>query len=392
MATLTQCSKEWAKRPADQRYLSINAMHFDQVQAREESKELVVPLGKLIAQAEGGELVITGGAGIGYAPSHYTFSSLAGKVSAPAHYLRNLPAPLAVECLNHSIQTIGNEEVGIRLRQQRNDNGEISRQLNSLNGPKYGRIWNSDITGLLLSRGIDGVNGDWIIPGEFGKKVEISKKNTTLFSSDRDMFIFLADEENRIEIPNRRNGESGLLSRGFFIKNSEVGAAKLTVTTFLFDYVCSNRMVWGAEEVMEVSIRHSANAPGSWLDKTMPALTAYHNASTRGITEGILAAQNLMIEKDEMTNLLGNIVGKRQVETVRNQFMAEESRPMCSLFDAVSGLTSYSQGIEYQDERMLIDMAAGALMEKVAPKVMNIPKVGEKTITQVPQEYSDLSF
>jgi hypothetical protein len=29
---------------------------------------------------------------------------------------------------------------------------------------------------------------------------------TTLFASDPDMFVFLADEENRIELPGRRAG------------------------------------------------------------------------------------------------------------------------------------------------------------------------------------------
>ena len=35
--------------------------------------------------------------------------------------------------------------------------------------------------------------------GEFGKQVEITRDNTTIYGSDRDMFIFLADEENRID-------------------------------------------------------------------------------------------------------------------------------------------------------------------------------------------------
>jgi hypothetical protein len=31
--------------------------------------------------------------------------------------------------------------------------------------------------------------------------------------------------------------------------------------TFLYDFVCDNRMVCGAREVKEISIRHTKNAP-----------------------------------------------------------------------------------------------------------------------------------
>jgi hypothetical protein len=34
------------------------------------------------------------------------------------------------------------------------------------------------------------------VPGEFGQRVAVTKQNTTLYASDRDMFVFLADEED----------------------------------------------------------------------------------------------------------------------------------------------------------------------------------------------------
>jgi hypothetical protein len=67
------------------------------------------------------------------------------------------------------------------------------------------------------------------------------------------MFVFLADEKNRIELPNRRDGKTGELARGFFVTNSETGAGALKIKTFLFDYVCANRIVWGAHELEEIS-------------------------------------------------------------------------------------------------------------------------------------------
>ena len=62
-----------------------------------------------------------------------------------------------------------------------------------------------------------GSTGEWRVPGEFGKRVAVDKQNTTLYASDRDMFVFLADEDRRIEVAGRS------LARGFFVWNSEVG-------------------------------------------------------------------------------------------------------------------------------------------------------------------------
>ena len=78
----------------------------------------------------------------------------------------------------------------------------------------------------------DGVTGEWRVPGEFGKRVTVDRENTTLYASDRDMFVFLADEDRRIEVAGRS------LARGFFVWNSEVGDKTLGAGFFLFDYVC----------------------------------------------------------------------------------------------------------------------------------------------------------
>jgi len=76
--------------------------------------------------------------------------------------------------------------------------------------------------------------------------VTVDKQNTTLYASDRDMFVFLADEENRIEIPGRRAGQSGSFARGFFVGNSEVGKSSLFAGFFLFDAERTIEALWAA--------------------------------------------------------------------------------------------------------------------------------------------------
>ena len=117
------------------------------------------------------------------------------------------------------------------------------------------------VVNALIDQFGDGATGDFRVPGMFGQALDqVTGENTTLYAGDRDMFIFLADEQNRIELPGRRDGKTGQLARGFFVSNSEVGAGTLKLKTFLFDYVCCNRIVWGAEQFNEIKIRHTAGA------------------------------------------------------------------------------------------------------------------------------------
>src|SRR5215470_1451533 len=141
-----------------------------------------------------------------------------------------MAAPIIADCLNYNLRfTRGDEDVGVLLT----EDGHVS-ELPAVHGPNYGRVWDADIVDLLVDR----FGGQWRVPGEFGQRVTVRKDNTTLFASDRDMFVFLADEDNRIEIPGRRTGRSGSFARGFFVWNSEVGKTTLDAGFFLFDYVC----------------------------------------------------------------------------------------------------------------------------------------------------------
>src|SRR5258706_13043324 len=105
--------------------------------------------------------------------------------------------------------TMGDEDKGLAV--------PTGSELRAATGPAYGRIWDADIVDALVERFGDGVSGHWRVPGEFGERVTVTKANTTLFASDRDMFVFLADEDRRIEVPRRRNGSGGSMARAVFM-------------------------------------------------------------------------------------------------------------------------------------------------------------------------------
>ena len=357
MTTLMQASHQWSSRPDDERFTSLTAMrsHFETI--RNQSAEKVVPSRRLHAlpTPDNKGIEIVGPNGHGYSPTHWSFSQVAALSEAPAGYLRTLPSPIAADCINYGLQYKRNiEDVGVLLQK----NGDSV--LRAATGPRYGRVWNADLLDHLVQRFGNGIDGDWKVPGEFGKAVEVSKANTTLFAGDRDMFVFLADEQHRIELPNRRNGQSGALSRGFFLWNSEVGSATFGLATFLFDYVCCNRIVWGAEEFSEIRIRHTASAPDRYLDEMRPALIAYANGTASSVVKAIDDARAARL--DDVDEFLANRFGKRMVQPLKLIHKAEEDRPIETRWDVVTAATAYARSIEHQDARVDLERQAGALL------------------------------
>lgn len=363
MTILTQASNQWATRPADERFTSLTDLAAHTKRQRDLSAARILPSkGILAAPVEGDHralVVIDKASGAPVSPTHWSFGQLAGRISAPAGYLRDLPAEIAADCVNWGLKEKASQDIGVLLRQ---DGGQLPTMA-AVTGPQYGRIWNDEITSALVSRFGDGITGDFRVPGEFGKAVEVTKDNTTLFAGDRDMFVFLADEEHKIEMKDRRNGP-GLLSRGFFVWNSEVGSQTLGIATFLFDYTCSNRIVWGVEGFKELRVRHTSGAPDRWLDQVRPALIRMANSETHSITDAIAAAQAAKLgDTDDVTAFMEKRFTKSQVKAINLAHEAEEQRPIETLWDAVTGATAYARSIEFQDQRVEIERKAGGILD-----------------------------
>ena len=361
---ITKASTQWQNRPDDERFESLLAMN-DHLQAlRSVSLERVVSAKSItvVPKNDGyNGLGVLGKTDTITDLTHWSMGQLAYRAGAPAGYLRSLPAPIAADCLNIGLQRDKDQEyVGALLSISNSDSGPNTPVLRALTGPQYGRIWNATISQALVDRFGDGLTGDFRVPGEFGKQTTVTKANTTIYASDRDMFVFLADEKNKIELPNRRDGKAGLLSRGFFVWNSEVGASTFGVATFLFDYVCANRIVWGANEYKEIKIRHTANAPEKWIEEITPTLEQYAQSSTLGITQAIAAARNSRVEKVE--DFLKSRFTERQTTRIIQAHATDEGRPMENLWDIATGITAFARDIGYQDERILLERKAGLIL------------------------------
>lgn len=363
--TLMQASRQWASRPDDQRFLSLHDLHDTVSASRKNSRSTVLSTRQLEVQPDDNDplhgIKVVGPQGHAVVPTNWAFGQLAGLAKAPAGYLRNLPAPLAADCMNYGLKFSRDaEDMGALMTKT-----DTNVELRAATGPRYGRVWNEDITSALIQKFGDGRTGDFRVPGEFGKQVPITLDNTTIYGSDRDMFVFLADETNRMEVANRRHGQSGSLARGFFVWNSEVGSQSIGAAFFLFDYVCMNRIVWGVQEFKEIRLRHTASAPDKWLEEVAPVLVEYSNASAAPIEQTIREAQQKRVD-DDLDKFLRNRFTVGQTSAIKAAHEREENRPIETIWDVVTGATAYAKTIKHQDARVAVERTAGKVLDLVA--------------------------
>lgn len=380
MTQLTQASRQWATRPNDERFVNLHELAAKVAHQKDMSYAKIVASRDISVvenpdDDQGIQISVARTDGKASKPvnaTHWSFGQLASLSGAPAGYLRKLPPKIVAANMNYGLNF---ERTGLGIYQKRpiEDMSLLTTRepdgtwtLRAANGPKYGRVWNQDIVESLIALYGDGTSGRFRIPGEFKQKVEITKANTTLYCGDRNMFAFLADEENRIEIPNRRDGKSGSLARGFFVGNSEVGSDPLSGDFFLFDEVCCNRIVWGAADIHRLRIRHTASAPHRWAEEIQPILKEYAESSAKTVTETIKAAQQRKVT-DDLDKFLASLnFGNQQVRQLKAVHEAEEGRPIETLWDVTTAITAHAKSIEHQDARIEMERIGGRVLDLVA--------------------------
>jgi hypothetical protein len=214
-------SSEWFRRPADERFLNLSDLHWSVKGRADRSRARTVPSHEVRVEArrEDGDrlrLMLPGEADE-IAPTHWSFGQLCSLVGAPSGYLRQLPAPLAGINLQYGLSQHRSELVKTYTTEQ----GRT--ELRAVTGPDYGRIHDHELVEAVMRIAGNGT-GDtrWKVPGvldwgtmRHNPNVDVTADTTTLYASDRDVFLFLCDDLNPIEAGRLPNGEPDLYFRGF---------------------------------------------------------------------------------------------------------------------------------------------------------------------------------
>lgn len=305
------------------------------------------------------------------ASTHWSFGQLAALAGAPAAYLRQLPPALAAINLQHGLAARRAEPV----KTLEVADGRI--ELRAVTGPDYGRIYDHELVAAVRRIAGDGT-GDtrWKVPGVldwstgvYNPSVDITTDTTTLYASDRDVFLFLVDDLNPIEAGRLSDGSPDLYFRGFYCWNSEVGAKTLGMASFYLRAVCQNRNLWGVEDFEEINIRHSKNAGVRFAFEAAPALQRFAESSPMPFISGISVARQRIVartDEDRVQFLRQRGFSKAETAAIIDTVLVEEGRRPESIFDFVQGITAVARGKSHQDARLDLEVRAKRLLDHAA--------------------------
>lgn len=363
MTVLTAAFNQWANRPADQRFSSLDELHNAVLHHRNVAAEarsvrmadLAISTQEFVRDGQSViEPVLKSATSDKFARlTHHAFGQLARRVGAPAQYLRSLTPGLASANLNH----------GLRVAEDRNasdntilfaQNGELVTR--AITSDAYTRIWNADITSRLIR--LTQQSPEWQpAPAAFDG-------SRGLYASDKDMFAFLVDNNRRIF----ENAPGGGLGRGFFVSNSEVGDASFRLTTFWYEYICGNHRVWGAQGVADLRIPHIGDADDRAFRRMAIELRKYADSSAKDDELKVEKMMRLQLgaTKDEVLDKVFSLgVPKRLA--ARSYELAETREDWYgsprSVWGFTGALTEIARDLPNADARVEMDRMAGKVMQ-----------------------------
>lgn len=355
MTTLTAATKQWSERPADERYASLadldRAVNLFRQQSREASH---VPYASLRTEAGGDDVLLVGKSNVPSKLTHWAFGQLSSRVGFPADPLRTLPPTLAAQVLNHKLANMERDASCNLLLLQ--NGGYIVRALTS---ERYTRIWNNDITSRLLR--LTEQSPEWQpAPAAFDG-------SRGLYASDHDMFAFLVDNDRRIF----EKSPGGGLGRGFFVANSEVGAASFWIMTFFYEYVCGNHRVWGASNVVELKIRHTGTADDKAFYLLKGELKKYAEGSAADDEAKVQQAMTVQLGKNK-NEVLDKVFGLRVPALTKSIISAGYDKAVThadwygsprTVWGLTGGITEVARDMSFTDDRVAVERATGKLMQ-----------------------------
>jgi len=373
-ANISKVSSQWFSRPSDQRFNTLAELHHSVMLRKLGSTTRVIESKDIRVDVDGSDpeslKLMSPGLSDAVNATHWSFGQVATAAGCPASYLRDLQARpggnrMAGMNLQFGLATNRSEQLKLYYNHMHNT-------LLAANGPDYGRIYDAEVVEAVM-RMVDRSGGIWKVPGTLDWATNIYDPNdigsTTLFASDRDVFLFMVDDTHPIEIGKLKDGSPDMVFRGFIVWNSEVGSKTFGLMTFLLRAVCMNRNIWGAQDISELVMRHSKNAPARFAAEAAPRLLTYANQSAMPILAGLNAAKATVVatkDEDRLSFLRNQGFGKSESQSILDLVVETDEKPAESIFDFVQGITAYAKRFDHQDRRVALEQKAGKLLDKAA--------------------------
>lgn len=345
MTNLTRASDELFRRPADERFETLDELHHHCQQAKQQSRRLKEPADEFCPVVDDGRLMLRINGHQPHRLNDWSFGQLVGLAGVAKETVNRLQSTTAAQVLTETLH-------------QRLD-GETELQalvhdaalIRAINGERYKPLWNADLLSMTREFATDftppqkGMNG-----------------GTGLYAGQQDLFVFLIDPNGWVEI----NGEA--FAPGFYCWNSEVGARTVGVSTFWFQSVCANHVIWDATDVTEVVRRHTGKASKSLaaIRDVIEALVAKRDQRKDGFAKVIAKAMETTYGTDieDVQKLLAKAGFTRALAKKAAELAQQSGR--FTIWSVVDALTQLSRDAKFAGSRTDADQKASSLLALAA--------------------------
>jgi hypothetical protein len=266
---------------------------------------------------------------------------------------------------------IASDAINYGLHRQRREQHQLLLDrddpwtVHAVTSPRYARVHHDELTARVLD--LMAQHPAWSLPlgykdGVFGAE----RVPSGAYLGDRDMFLVLVDGNRDLDDPTD-SSHAGLF-RGFILRNSDVGAAALTLDVFLFRVVCGNHIIWGFQHVAGFRRRHVG---ASIRDEWTASLESVRSALDADVADDRLVL--LRAQSQELGSNRAAVIDTAVQRLELSRKHADEAYTLAETFESnprsvwgyVQGLTRLSQRTPWQDGRFNLDRAASRLLTTV---------------------------
>jgi hypothetical protein len=341
VATLTRASQELFRRQADERFDSLQALWAHCRDQREQSADRWHPPASLEIESNGSLRVVAGNDGA-FSLNDWSFSQLCRFAGVSKDTVNRLSPDTARRVLGETLPKGSGKPLQLLT------GGDTLR---SVHGVQYARLWNADLVQTLQEFAVDfqppqkGFNGA-----------------TGLYAGEQDLFAFLIDPNGWTDI----GGDA--FAPGFFVWNSEVGRRSLGVSTFWFQAVCQNHIVWDATEVVEWTRKHTGNVGDGLgeIRRMIAALVEKRDARKDGFAKVVAKAmrEKLGDDAEEVLKVLHRQGVSRPLAARALELAQEQGR--FTVWSVVDALTRLARETAFAGSRIEADEKASHLLSLVS--------------------------
>lgn len=338
MANLTRASQELFSRQPDERFATLADISTYCREQKRASTDRWQPLQHLKVQPVADALQLCAGSDGAFALNDWSFNQLCGLAGVSKDTVNRVSPDTASRIFADTLLPTSNKPLQLLT------NGE---RLRSIHGASYTRLWNIDIVSLVQEFAVD------FTPPQTG-----FNGATGLYAGEQDLFLFMIDPNGWTEI----DGQA--FAPGFFVWNSEVGKRSVGISTFWFQKVCANHIVWDAIEVTEVIRKHTARVHEALTDVrcAIDALVTKRDERRDGFVKVIRKAmgEQLGTEADDVLKMLAKQGINRQLARRATDIAREQGG--FTIFAIVDALTRIAQEQRNAGDRLVADESAAKLL------------------------------